>query len=180
MDKTKKNLTELTRCSVAEYKALPKHPVILLADNVRSMHNIGALFRTADAFRIHSMILAGISGCPPHPEIAKSALGAEEAVDWTHVDDAVAEASRLRSLGWKICVLEQSHGSIPLHSFNPDDSSGRFVLVVGNEVNGVDQRLVDMADYVLEIPQEGTKHSLNVSTSAAIALYHLFLIITQK
>lgn len=93
MDKTKKNLTELTRCSVAEYKALPKHPVILLADNVRSMHNIGALFRTADAFRIHSMILAGISGCPPHPEIAKSALGAEEAVDWTHVDDAVAEAS---------------------------------------------------------------------------------------
>ena len=174
MDRAKKNIVELTRCSVADYKAMPKHQVILLADNVRSMHNIGAFFRTADAFRIHSIILGGISGCPPHPEISKSALGAEESVDWVHVEDTVAEARRLQSEGWKICVLEQAHDSIPLRNFSPEGDDLKLVLVAGNEVKGVDQRLVDMADYVIEIPQEGTKHSLNVSTSTAIALYHIY------
>lgn len=174
MNRAKKNIVELTRCSVTDYKAMAKHPVILLADNVRSMHNIGAFFRTADAFRIHSIILGGISGCPPHPEISKSALGAEESVDWVHVEDAVAEAHRLQADGWKICVLEQAHDSIPLRNFAPEGDDLKFVLVAGNEVKGVDQRLVDMADYVIEIPQEGTKHSLNVSTSAAIALYHIY------
>lgn len=181
IDRKKKSIIELTRCSVADYKAKPKLPLILLADNVRSMHNIGALFRTADAFRLDRLVLAGISGCPPHPEIAKSALGAEESVNWEHADDALAAAIRLQQQGWKICVLEQTHNSIPLHNFAPEvaDAEGelKLVLVAGNEVKGVDQRIVDMADYVLEIPQEGTKHSLNVSTSASIALYHLYLLL---
>lgn len=173
-DRAKKNMAELTHCSVAEYRELEKRPLVVMTDNVRSMHNIGAIFRTADAFRVHSLILGGISGCPPHPEISKSALGAEESVEWRHVDDCVAEAARLRAEGWSLCVLEQAHNSIALPSFRPAPGE-RCLLVVGNEVHGVDQRIVDMADHLLEIPQEGTKHSLNVSTSASIAIYQIAL-----
>lgn len=171
-DRAKKNMAELTHCSVAEYRELEKRPLVVMTDNVRSMHNIGAIFRTADAFRVHSLILGGISGCPPHPEISKSALGAEESVEWRHVDDCVAEAERLRAEGWSLCVLEQAHNSVALPSFRPAPGE-RYLLVVGNEVHGVDQRIVDMADHLLEIPQEGTKHSLNVSTSASIAIYQI-------
>ena len=168
----KKNILELTHCSVAEYRAMEKRPLAVLADNVRSMHNIGSIFRTADAFLISEIILGGISGVPPHPEIAKTALGAEESVNWRHAADAAAEVERMKSEGWKICVLEQVHGSIPLQRFRAP-AGERLLLVVGNEVTGVDQKIVDMADYVLEIPQYGTKHSLNVSVSAGIALYQL-------
>lgn len=174
MDHKKKSIVELTRCGVTQYREMSKLPLSVLADNVRSMHNIGAILRTSDAFRVEEVILGGISGCPPHPEITKSALGAEKSVAWRHVDNSIAEVERMRSEGWKICVLEQTHNSIPLHKFKADPGN-RLLLVVGNEVNGVDQRIVDMADYILEIPQEGTKHSLNVSTSAAIALFHLYL-----
>lgn len=175
MDRTKKNIVELTRCGVEEYRAMAKLPLAVMADNVRSMHNVGSLFRTSDAFRVSEIVLAGISGVPPHPEIAKTALGAEESVAWRHVADAVAETARLREEGWTVCVLEQTHNSVPLQDFNIDGAAGgRYLLVVGNEVNGVDQRIVDMADHVLEIPQEGTKHSLNVAASAAIALFHLY------
>ena len=143
-----------------------------MTDNVRSMHNIGSIFRTADAFLIKEIILAGISGTPPHPEITKTALGAEETVEWRHVEDAAEEVERMKKEGWKICVLEQVHGSIPLNEFKaPEDD--RLLLVVGNEVSGVNQDIVDMADYILEIPQFGTKHSLNVSVSAGIAMYQL-------
>ena len=187
-----------------------KLPLSVLTDNVRSMHNIGAIFRTADAFRVSEVILCGISGCPPHPEISKSALGAEESVAWRHVDSALDEVRRLQADGWRICVLEQTHNSIPLHEFslryikgvNGESVNGngelingngelrkgnvepvediKLVLVVGNEVNGVDQRIVDAADHILEIPQEGTKHSLNVSTSAAIALFHLYTMLNVE
>lgn len=171
-DRIKKNIAELTRYSSMEYKLVPKLPLCVVADNVRSMHNIGSLFRTSDAFLVERLILGGISGRPPHPEISKTALGAEEAVDWVHVDDTVAATARLQSEGWTICVLEQTHNSIPLGSFRIE-AGRRIALVVGNEVNGVDQKIVDMADYVLEIPQHGTKHSLNVAASGAIALYCL-------
>lgn len=174
MDRTKKNIIELTRCSVADYRAMKKLPFRVMADNVRSMHNIGSLFRTSDAFLVEEIILAGISGRPPHPEIAKTALGAEESVAWRHVDDALQEVERLKEEGWKICVLEQTHNSIPLPAFRLSEGDERLLLVVGNEVNGVDQRIVDIADYVLEIPQHGTKHSLNVAASAAIAIYTLY------
>lgn len=168
----KKNIIELTRCGVEEYRRLDKLPVRVLCDNVRSMHNIGAIFRTSDAFLIDLVILGGISGCPPHPEITKTALGAEDSVAWIHVDDSLKELKRLKEEDWKILVLEQTHGSLPLREYRRGDGE-KVVLVVGNEVEGVDQRIVDIADLCLEIPQYGTKHSLNVSCSAAIALWQV-------
>lgn len=173
MDRKKKNILELTHCSAQEYRGIKKLPLKILADNVRSMYNIGAIFRTSDAFLVDEFILGGISGCPPHPEITKTALGAEESVRWRHVDDVVDEVRRLSSEGWKICVLEQTHNSIPLDTFKPDKND-KYLLIAGNEVEGVNQRLVDISDYVLEIPQSGVKHSLNVSSSASIALWHFF------
>lgn len=173
MDHRKKNIIELTNCSLREYKDKRKLPLALLADNVRSMYNVGAMLRTADAFLVDEMIMAGITGCPPHPEISKTALGAEDSVEWRHVDDAFGEAVRMQKEGWKVCVLEQAHNSIMLQDFKAEKGC-RYLLVVGNEVNGVDQRIVDMADYVLEIPQAGVKHSLNVSVSAGIALWQIY------
>ena len=168
----KKNIIELTHCGVEEYRKLEKLPVRVLCDNVRSMHNIGAVFRTSDAFLIDRIILGGISGCPPHPEIAKTALGAENSVEWTHVENSLDEVRRLKAEGWKILVLEQTLGSMPLREYHRNKEE-RVVLVLGNEVDGVDQAIVDIADVCLEIPQYGTKHSLNVSCSAAIALWQI-------
>lgn len=170
MDRTKKNIVELTRVSAADYRELRKFPLAVMTDNVRSMYNIGSLFRVSDAFKVDSIILAGISGRPPHPEISKTALGAEETVAWQGVGDAVECALRMKREGWRICVLEQTHGSVDLADFRAEPGE-RYLLVVGNEVHGVDQRIVDMADVVLEIPQYGTKHSLNVASSASIAIY---------
>lgn len=172
MERRKKDIFELTNCSVGEYKEMKKLPVILMADNVRSMYNVGAMLRTADAFLIAEMILGGITGVPPHPEITKTALGAEESVAWRHVDDCYEESQRLQKEGWRVCVLEQTHNSIPLQEFRCKEGE-RYLLVVGNEVSGVDQRIVDMADEVLEIPQHGVKHSLNVSVSAGIAMWQM-------
>lgn len=193
LDRKKKNIVELTRCSVEEYRGMSKLPLMLLTDNVRSMHNIGSLFRTSDAFRVSEILLGGISGCPPHPEISKTALGAEESVCWRHVDDSYQEAKNLQAHGWHVCVLEQTHNSIMLQDFHinsnkkeeregeeREERDEKYLLVVGNEVEGVDQRIVDIADYVLEIPQEGTKHSLNVSASAAIALFQLYIQLKQN
>lgn len=193
LDRKKKNIVELTRCSVEEYRGMSKLPLMLLTDNVRSMHNIGSLFRTSDAFRVSEILLGGISGCPPHPEISKTALGAEESVCWRHVDDSYQEAKNLQAQGWRVCVLEQTHNSIMLQDFHinsnkkeeregeeGEERDEKYLLVVGNEVEGVDQRIVDIADYVLEIPQEGTKHSLNVSASAAIALFQLYIQLKQS
>lgn len=172
-DRTKKNIVELTRISCEKYHEIRKMQLIVVADNVRSMHNIGSMLRTADAFLVKELILGGISGCPPHPEISKTALGAEESVSWRHVDDTLAEVRRLKEEGWEICVLEQTHNSVPLQDFAPR-GEGRYVLVVGNEVDGVSQEIVNLADTVLEIPQCGTKHSLNVSVSAGLAMWHFF------
>lgn len=172
MQHKKKDIFELTNCSLREYREKEKLPVSLMADNVRSMYNVGAILRTADAFLLTEMVMAGITGCPPHPEISKTALGAEESVEWRHVEDAFQEAERMKGEGWKVCVLEQAHDSVPLQDFIPEEGE-KYLLVVGNEVHGVDQRIVDMADVVLEIPQAGVKHSLNVSVSAGIALWQL-------
>lgn len=175
----KKSIIELTRCTPDEYRAMRKLPVAVMADNVRSMQNIGSMLRTADAFLISEVIMAGISGCPPHPEITKTALGAEQSVAWRHVDDAVAECRRLKSEGWRIYALEQAHESISLDNFIPVHDNN-YLLVVGNEVNGVSQEIVDMADGVIEIPQCGVKHSLNVAVSAGIMMWHVFAHLTQK
>lgn len=173
MDSRKKNIFELTRTTVGQYRKTPKIPLSILADNIRSMHNIGAIFRTADAFLISEIILAGISGTPPHPEISKSALGADKAVAWRHVRNALSETERLKASGNSIIVLEQTHNSIPISNFIPDTNKPA-ILVIGNEIDGVDQQIVDIADHVIEIPQFGTKHSLNVSISAGIAIWHIF------
>ncbi len=172
MDTKKKNIVELTNTTLEEYRKSEKRNVMVVADSVRSLHNIGSLFRTADAFRLHSIMLCGISGRPPHPELHKTALGAEESVEWTYERDIDEAVAKLKSEGWSIAVLEQAHGSISLYDFRCD-ASAKIALVVGNEVEGVKQSVVDCADFILEIPQEGTKHSLNVSVSAGMALYEI-------
>jgi tRNA G18 (ribose-2'-O)-methylase SpoU len=131
------------------------------------------MFRTADAFRLHSILLCGISGRPPHPELHKTALGAEESVAWSYEADIDAAVAHLKGEGWHIAVLEQAHGSISLYDFKRQSEDEKIALVVGNEVEGVKQSVVDAADYILEIPQEGTKHSLNVSVSAGMAIYEI-------
>lgn len=158
---------------------MKKLPFMVMTDNVRSLYNIGSLFRVSDAFRVAKIILAGISGRPPHPEISKTALGAEDSVEWIWVQDAYQTILNMQQQGWKICVLEQTHGSIPLNEFKTIEEE-KYVLVVGNEVNGVDQRIVDIADIILEIPQYGTKHSLNVASSASIAIYHIATSLEEK
>lgn len=173
MSHLKKNIVELTRCGVETYKDIEKLPIRILSDNVRSMHNIGSIFRTSDAFLIDKVVLAGISGRPPHPEITKTALGAEESVDWEYVKDASDYCRSLQKEGWIICSLEQAHDSVPLNDFRPEKGKS-YLIVAGNEVEGVAQEIVDMSDVVLEIPQCGVKHSLNVSVSAGIALWHFF------
>lgn len=178
-ERIKKNIVELTRISIDEYRRMRKLPLCVVLDSVRSMYNSGSIFRTADAFMFDSVVLCGITGIPPHPELHKTALGAEDSVDWSYEPDAVETALRLKSEGWKICVLEQTHGSIPLQDFKPS-ADEKYAIVVGNEVEGVNQGIVDIADYVLEIPQMGTKHSLNVSVSAGIAMWHFFSALTDS
>lgn len=170
--KEKKSIVELTQCSVEEYREAPKLPLRILLDNVRSMQNVGSILRTSDAFLVEEVIMAGITGTPPHKEISKTALGAEDSVNWRHVDDAVAECRLLREEGWTVCVLEQTHDSIDLMDFTAKKDA-RYVLVVGNEVKGVDQAIVDLSDTVLEIPMHGVKHSLNVAVSTGMAILKL-------
>jgi tRNA G18 (ribose-2'-O)-methylase SpoU len=169
----KKNIVELTHTTIEDYRQCAKRQFMVVADSVRSLHNIGSMFRTADAFRLHSILLCGISGRPPHPELHKTALGAEESVAWSYEADIDAAVSHLKSEGWHIAVLEQAHGSISLYDFRRQSEDEKIALVVGNEVDGVKQSVVDAADYILEIPQEGTKHSLNVSVSAGMAIYEI-------
>ncbi len=168
----KKSIAELTNCSVEEYKEIPKLPFIILLDNVRSMQNVGSILRTADAFLIEKVIMAGITGIPPHKEISKTALGADDSVAWSYVEDAVNECKRLKDENWTVCVLEQAHGSIDLMKFQSEEGK-KYVLVVGNEVSGVNQEIVDMADIILEIPMHGVKHSLNVAVSAGMAIWKI-------
>ncbi|MCH5240750.1 MAG: TrmH family RNA methyltransferase [Muribaculaceae bacterium] len=143
-----------------------------MLENVRSMYNVGSVFRTSDAFLISEVILGGITGRPPHVEITKTALGAEESVSWHYVEDSLKEVERYKGEGWKICVLEQAHDSIKLEEFEPVKGE-KYLVIAGNEVDGVDQRIVDRGDYILEIGQYGVKHSLNVSVSVGICLWHI-------
>lgn len=169
----KKNIIELTRMTSDECRAAGKLPVIVMLDNVRSLNNVGAILRTCDAFSVREVVMCGITGTPPSPEIHKTALGAEDSVAWRHVEDTLAETRRLKTGGWHICVLEQTHDSVPLQDFVVAPGE-RYVIVCGNEVHGVMQEVAEEADTVIEIPQEGMKHSLNVSVSAGIAMWHFF------
>ncbi len=163
----------MARPTVEEYRRAAKMPVVVVLDNVRSLNNIGSLFRTADCFAASGIALCGISATPPSVEIHKTALGAEDSVDWRYYATTAEAVADLRSRGFKIVCLEQVKGSVPLQDFRTDPDT-QYALVVGNEVDGVDPDIVDSADIWLEIPQSGTKHSLNVTVSAAVALWHCY------
>jgi tRNA G18 (ribose-2'-O)-methylase SpoU len=169
----KLKVTELHRLSVAAYKESRKLPLVVVLDNVRSLNNVGSVFRTSDAFRIEAVYLCGITAHPPHAEIHKTALGAEDAVDWTHFEYTLEAVEKLKSEGYILCAVEQAEGSTMLQSLAVDKEK-RYAVVFGNEVKGVAQAVVDRCDLSIEIPQYGTKHSLNVSVSAGIVLWDLF------
>lgn len=164
---------ELGRLSPDEFRETEKLPVVAVLDNIRSAHNTGSVFRTGDAFRISKIFLCGITAKPPHREIRKTALGATESVEWEYVDDTLKAIRRLRAEGYRILAMEQTDASIDLMTFAPGNDN-RYALVFGNEMRGVDQAVIEECDGALEIPQLGTKHSLNVSVSAGIALWELF------
>ena len=166
--------SELGRISVDQFKDAEKAPFVLVLDNVRSQHNIGSAFRTCDAFRLEKICLCGITATPPTPEIHKAALGAEFSVDWEHFDTAAEAVRKLRESGYVIVSVEQAEGSTMLQDFIPAPDK-RYALVFGNEVKGVAQEVVDASDLCLEIPQFGTKHSLNVSVSIGIVLWNLIV-----
>ena len=162
---------ELGRVNAEEYKALPESGIVVVLDNVRSAHNVGSAFRSSDAFKVDKMFLCGISAVPPSPEIHKSALGAEFSVEWEHFDETLDALSLLKSEGYTLVAVEQTENSISLDAFKPIDGR-KYALIFGNEVDGVGQSSVDASDFSLEIPQFGTKHSLNVSVSVGIVLWH--------
>lgn len=155
---------------VTAFRAAEKLPLVVVLDNVRSLHNVGSVFRTADAFRLAGVWLCGITACPPSAEIHKTALGAEDSVSWTYCDDTLQAVERLRAEGYIVLAVEQVEGSLKLDTFRLDPSR-RYALVMGNEVRGVRQDVVDVADQALEIPQYGTKHSMNVSVTAGIVMW---------
>ncbi|MGE0770266.1 MAG: RNA methyltransferase [Cyclobacteriaceae bacterium] len=169
----KLKLEELGRMSPGQFKTSEKLPVCIVLDNIRSLHNVGSAFRTADAFRIEKIFLTGITGQPPHREIHKTALGATESVDWQYQESTTDLIRSLKAQGYTIAVAEQTTASIPVQDFKFTPGT-RLCLVFGNEVNGVSEEAIDLADLALEIPQAGTKHSLNVSVCLGIITWELF------
>lgn len=165
---------ELGRVSAQEYRQLPESGIVMVLDNIRSAHNVGSAFRTADSFKIDKVWLCGICAVPPSAEIHKSALGAEDSVEWEHVKDTMDAIRRLKEEGYTIVSAEQTVDSVMLDTFVPDQSQ-KYAVVFGNEVAGVSQEVVDASDFALEIPQFGTKHSLNVSVSMGVILWHFKL-----
>lgn len=165
---------ELGRVSVEEYKELPDSGIVVVLDNIRSAHNVGSAFRTADSFKIDKVWLCGICAVPPSAEIHKSALGAENSVAWEHTDDTMEAVRRLKDEGYTIVSAEQTMDSVMLDTFIPEKGK-KYAVVFGNEVSGVSQEVVDASDFALEIPQYGTKHSLNVSVSIGVILWHFRL-----
>ncbi len=162
------------RISPQEYAKAGKRPIVVVLDNIRSMHNVGAIFRTADALRLEGLYLCGITGQPPHSEIHKSALGAEEVVDWWHFDRTQEAIKLLRDKGYTIWSLEQAEGSVKLPKLKEHlGKSQPIAIVLGNEVDGVDQEVIDLSDGVVEIEQYGTKHSMNVSVAGGIVMWYL-------
>lgn len=164
---------ELNRVGVEEFREQEKLPVIVVLDNVRSMHNIGSVFRTADGFAIEKLYLCGITAQPPHREIEKTALGATQSVAWTHFESTLQAVASLREDGYEIIAIEQASGSIMLNTFQPE-SSKKYALIFGNEVNGVSEEVMAQIDKCIEIPQFGTKHSFNIVISAGIVLWDFF------
>jgi 23S rRNA (guanosine2251-2'-O)-methyltransferase len=169
----KLKLDELGRISVDQFKESEKIPVCIVLDNVRSLHNVGSAFRTADAFRIEKIYLTGITGTPPHRELEKTALGATQSVAWEYAEHTHDLLKKLKDEDYSILIIEQTSESKPLHHFNPDPKR-KYCLVFGNEVHGVSEEAIKYGDLALEIPQHGTKHSLNISVCLGIVVWEVF------
>jgi 23S rRNA (guanosine2251-2'-O)-methyltransferase len=169
----KLKLDELNRATVTEFKAQDKLPVAVVLDSVRSMHNIGSIFRTSDGFAVEQVLLCGITAQPPHREIEKTALGATQSINWSYHEDAVAAVKQLRADGYQIIAIEQAENSVMLNEFTPDKNA-KYALIFGNEVNGVSDEVMQIIDTCIEIPQFGTKHSFNIVVSAGIVLWDFF------
>ncbi|MCQ2346134.1 MAG: RNA methyltransferase [Paludibacteraceae bacterium] len=167
----KLTIPEMHRLNKEEYKNAEKLQLVVVLDNIRSQHNIGAVFRTADAFRLEKIYLCGICCCPPNQEIHKTALGAEETVDWIYKSETMEAVKELHEQGYIVYAIEQAHDSIKLDEV--ELPKGKYAIILGHEVFGVQQEIVDAADGCIEIPQYGTKHSLNVSVTAGIVMYQL-------
>ena len=170
LDMRKLRTIEMNRLSVEEFKESDKLPLVVVLDDVRSMYNVGSVFRTGDAFRIEAVYLCGISATPPSTEIHKTALGAEDSVEWLYFPSAVEAVEHLHSEDYDVYAVEQAEGSTMLHEFSPAFNK-RYAVVMGNEVKGVHQEVIDLCDGCLEIPQFGTKHSMNVSVTTGIIIY---------
>ena len=171
--------SELNRLSVEGFKAAKKSPLIVILDNVRSLNNVGSIFRSADAFRIQHIYLCGITATPPHKDIQKTALGSTEAVDWSYAKDTLAVVEKLQSVNVKVMAIEQAENATMLQDFYPNNQS-IYALVFGHEVKGVNQAVVNQCDGVIEIPQFGTKHSLNIAVSGGVVLWGLFSKMNQS
>lgn len=169
----KKTIFDLGRDTLEEYRARTKLPLTVVLDNVRSLNNIGSIFRTSDAFLVDRIMLCGITATPPSPEIHKTALGAEDSVAWEYHATTMEAVRKLKDEGYRVCVLEQVKESVMLQDFRPA-AGEKYAIVAGHEVHGVDPAVVDAADVCIEIPQFGTKHSLNVSVSTGIAIWNFF------
>lgn len=164
-------MEELNRKSVDEFKQSPKTPVIVVLENIRSAYNVGSVFRTADAFLVNAIYICGYSAKPPHKEIKKTALGAEETVSWQHFKTAAEAIAELRAAGYKVYAIEQVKDSISLEKF--DAAENKIAVVFGNEVTGVEQSTIHLCDGSIEIPQLGMKHSLNIATAAGVVLWEM-------
>ena len=169
----KLKITELNRINVDEFKEAKKLPLIVVLDEIRSLHNIGSVFRTSDAFRIESIYLCGITATPPHPELHKTALGAEFTVDWEYFKNTLDAVDKLKADGYIVYSIEQAEGSILLNDLQLDTTK-KYAIIMGNEVKGVQQEVINNSDGCIEIPQYGTKHSLNVSVTTGIVIWDLF------
>ncbi len=169
----KLKLDELNRASVSEFKSQDKLPVTIVLDSVRSMHNVGSVFRTGDGFAVDQIYLCGITGQPPHREIEKTALGATQSVNWSFYSDPLQAVRELRENGYIIIAIEQAAGSIMLNDFEPEPGK-KYALIFGNEVNGVSNEVMSNIDHCIEIPQFGTKHSFNIVVSAGIVLWDFY------
>ncbi|MEJ6980257.1 RNA methyltransferase [Pedobacter sp. P351] len=175
----KLKLDELNRVSVDEFKAQQKLPIVVILDSVRSLHNVGSIFRTSDGFAVEQLILCGITGQPPHREIEKTALGATQSIDWIYYENIGDAINELREKGYQIIAIEQAKNSISLNDYKPLPDK-KYALIFGNEVNGVSDEAMQLIDSCIEIPQFGTKHSFNIVVSAGIVLWDLFAKLNLK
>lgn len=166
----KKNIEDLHRISVETFKSTKKKPLVVILDNVRSLHNVGSVFRTSDAYLVEKIFLCGITAVPPSAEIHKTALGAEDTVQWEYAENTVAVVASLKANGYTVLAIEQVEGSVSLNDFAIDNKR-KYAVILGNEVKGVQQSVVDQCDACIELPQFGTKHSLNVSVTAGIVIW---------